>query len=89
MDDHTFTAGQPRFLRAKFDAWTVWSRCAGLVESGDKAQFAGARAAQQKALRPYFDDDDTCRTVGLLVSRRGESATNFGRPLSGRKMLLG
>ena len=24
-----------------------------------------------------------------VISRRGESATNLGRPLSGRKMLLG
>ena len=78
MDDHTFTAGQPRFLRAKFDAWTVWSRCAGLVESGDKAQFAGARAAQQKALRPYFDDDDTLRSNVLFlgVVSRGKPRSN-------------
>ena len=37
MDDREFTAGEPGFLRAKFDAWTVWSRRAGLVESGDKS----------------------------------------------------
>ena len=78
MDDRTFTAGQPRFLRAKFDAWTVWSRCAGLVESRDKAQFAGARAAQQKALRPYFDDDDTLRSNVLFlgVVSRGKPRSN-------------
>ena len=78
MDDRTFTAGQPRILRAKFDAWTVWSRRAGLVESGDKAQFAGAKAAEKKALRPCFDDDDTLRTnvVFLGVVSRGKPRSN-------------
>ena len=71
MDDRTFTAGRPEFLRAKYDAWCTWSRRAGLVESGDKAQFAGAKAAQQRALRPYFDEDSLCAQVLFLgvVSR--------------------
>ena len=79
MDDRTFTAGEPRFLRAKFDAWTVWSRRAGLVESGD--QFAGARAAQQKALHPYCDDEDTLRSnvLFLAVVSRGKPRSNHDK----------
>ena len=79
MDDRTFTAGtftagEPGFLRAKFDAWAAWSRGAGLAESGDKAQFAGARTAQQKALRPHFDDEDaSCSNFLFLgVVSRGK-----------------
>ena len=74
MDDCTFTAGDPGFLRDKYDAWTVWSRGAGLVESGDKAQFVGAK----KALRPYLDDEDTlCSNVLFLgVVSRGKPRSN-------------
>ena len=81
MDDRTFTAGEPGFLRAKYDAWTAWSRCAGLVESGDKAQFAGARARQQRALRPYLDDDDTLRSNVLFlgVVSRGKPRSNHDK----------
>ena len=42
-----------------------------MLESGDKAQLAGAGAVQQRALRHHFDEDVLCSNVLFLgvVSR--------------------
>ena len=77
MDDRTFTATSPQVLRLKYDAWSLWSGHAGLLESGDKAQFTGRKAAHQKALLPFFDQDTLRANILFLgVVSRGKPRSN-------------
>ena len=84
MDDRTFTASTALGLKQKYDSWSTWSRFAGLIESGDKAQFAGKKAVNQRALAEHFDEDRLRRDILFLgVVSRGKPRSDHEKEQEG------
>ena len=81
MDGRTFTASSAQGLKNKYDSFSTWSYLAGLIESGDKAEFAGKKAVNQRALAEHFDEDRLRRDILFLgiVSRGKPDGTTRRR----------